>query len=111
MPARLFCCAAQQALHFAACRCRTMNTGLSRIELTGLPGLSGGPKSTATKFFRSGFVWLPAVLIAGVGAWLLLSGYASKPAESEPVRLMAAAATEPVQSPAPAATEPAPSPA
>jgi len=112
MPARLFCCAAQQALHFAACRCMTMNTGLSRIELTGLPGLSGGPESIATKFFRSGFVWLPAVLIAGVGAWLLLSGYASKPAESEPARLTAAvAATEPVQSPAPAATEPAPSPA
>ena len=105
MPARLFCCAAQQALHFAACRCMTMNTGLSRIELTGLPGLSGGPESIATKFFRSGFVWLPAVLIAGVGAWLLLSGYASKPAESEPARLTAAVAvTEPAPSPAPATT-------
>jgi hypothetical protein len=82
----------------------TMNTGLSRIELTGLPGLSGGPESTGTKFFRSGFVWLPAVVIAGVGAWLLLSGYASKPAESEPVRLAAAAATEPAPSLAPATT-------
>jgi hypothetical protein len=103
MPARLFCCAVQRALRFAACRCMTMNTGLSRIELTGLPGPSGGANNTATKFFRSGFVWLPAVLIAGFGAWMLLSGYSSKPAESEPVHRSTAAVTEPEPAPSPAA--------
>ena len=82
----------------------TMDTGLSRIESTGLPGLSGRPEPTAAKFFPSRFVWLPAALIAGFGAWMLLSGYDSKPAESEPVALAAAAATEPAPFPAPVTT-------
>jgi hypothetical protein len=82
----------------------TMDTGFSRIESTGLPGLSGRPEPTAAKFFRSGFVWLPVALIAGFGAWMLLSGYDSKPAESEPVTLAAAAATEPAPLPAPVTT-------
>jgi hypothetical protein len=82
----------------------TMDTGLSRIELTGLRRLSGRPEPTAAKFFRSGFVWMPAALIAGFGAWMLLSGYDSKRAESEPVALAAAAATEPALLPAPVTT-------
>jgi hypothetical protein len=81
-----------------------MDTGFSRIELTGLPRLSGRPEHTAAKFFRSGFVWLPAALIAGFGAWMLLSGYDSKPAESEPISLAAAVATEPAPLPAPVTT-------
>lgn len=71
-----------------------MNTGFSRIEWAGLtnPGrsLRDWREKSSVKYLRSGFVWLPAALIAGVGAWMLLSGYASKPAESERVRLAAA---------------------
>jgi hypothetical protein len=82
----------------------TMDIGLSRSELTGLAhsggSFSGRPEKSAIKAFRSGFVWLPIVLIAGVGAWLLLSGYVSKPAKSEPAGPATAAATEPVPSPA-----------
>ena len=79
----------------------TMGIGLSRSELTGLADSGGSfpgrPGKSAIKAFRSGFVWLPIALMAGVGAWVLLSGYAGKPAESEPAT---AAATEPVPSPA-----------
>ena len=85
----------------------TMDTGLSRIELAGLgrfpaivrlaSGFSGRPENG--RYFGSGFVWLPAALIAGLGAWTLLSGYASKPAVSEPARLAAAVAAEPAPSP------------
>ena len=76
-----------------------MNSGLYRIELTGLAGLvrlagiSGGfsgdpekaePEKTGLRAFRVGFVWLPVALVIGFGAWALLSGYSSKPAEGEP---------------------------
>jgi hypothetical protein len=54
-------------------------------------------------------VWLPVALIAGVGAWTLLSGYAGKPAESGSVRLAAAVVAEPVPSPAVAPVLSAPS--
>ncbi len=87
-----------------------MDIGLSRIELAGLGrlpgiarlagGLSGRPKNDG--YFRSGIVWLPVALIAGLGAWALLTGYASKPAESEPVRVATAVAAGPL----PAAAEP-----
>jgi hypothetical protein len=88
----------------------TMATGLYRIQLTGVAGLarvagiSGSfwdrPEKTPTHYFNSKFVWLPAVLIAGLGTWMLLSGSASNTAENEPVRLATAAITEPLQSPA-----------
>jgi len=88
----------------------TMDTGLYRNELTGLAGLarvagingsfSGGPEKTPTNYLKSKFVWLPAVLIVGLGTWMLLPGSATNTAESQPVRLATAAATEPVQSPA-----------
>jgi hypothetical protein len=50
-------------------------------------------------------VWLSVALIAGLGAWALLTGFAGKPAEGEPVRLAAAVAAE--SAPSPAAAEPA----
>ena len=40
-------------------------------------------------------MWLPVALIAGAGAWLLLVGYASKPAKSQPSVSLAALAPEP----------------
>jgi hypothetical protein len=97
-------------MRLAAVGGMTMNTGRYRIELAGLAGLarvagingsfSGRPEKTLSNYLHSKFIWLPAVLIAGWGAWMLLSGSASNTAESEPVRLATAATTEPVQSPA-----------
>ena len=83
-----------------------MDTGLYRTELAGLAGLArltrvGGSfsdhpeRSAVKKYLRSGFVLLPAVLIVGFGGWMLLSGYSSNSAESEPVRLAAAIAPVP----------------
>jgi len=83
-----------------------MATGLYRIQLTGVAGLArvagisasfwDRPEKTPTHYFNSKFIWLPAVLIAGLAAWMLKSG--SDTAESQPVRLATAAITEPLQS-------------
>jgi hypothetical protein len=92
-----------------------MNTGLHRIEWTGLGGLaklaglarlaglaklagigggsSGRPEQKGGRTVRSGFVWLTAALMIGSGAWTLLSEDASNTAE--PLQLAAAAAPEP----------------
>src|SRR6266550_1885717 len=81
-----------------------MDTGLDRIELTGLAGLvriagigggfSGDPEKTEPdrgRAFRAGSVWFPvALLVIGLGTWGLLSGYSSKPAEGEPASLATA---------------------
>jgi hypothetical protein len=86
-----------------------MDTGLYRIESTGLAKLSGLAKlpglsdtfsgwSAAFKYLKPIAFWL-AVLIGGLGAWILLPGNSGNIAESEPVRLAAAAATEPAESP------------
>jgi len=96
-----------------------MNTGLHRIELTGLGGLaklaglarlirigggsSGRPEQKGGRTARSGFVWLTAALMIGFGAWTLLSEDASNIAE--PLQLAAAAALEPAPPPAEAAAE------
>src|ERR1700744_1467102 len=73
-----------------------MNSGLDRVEWTGMTGLAGGwPSRTSIRFFKFGLVWFPAALIAGLGAWMLLSGYASKPAESEPMVLATATLSDP----------------
>ena len=81
----------------------TMSIGLSRIELTGREGFLGLGASfsgQASHYFKRGFVWLPTILIAGAGVWLLLSGDASNTAVSEPstetVRLAAAVTNEPL---------------
>jgi hypothetical protein len=86
-----------------------MNSGLYRIGLAGLAGIarvagnnasfSGRPEKTSTNYLYSKFTWLPAVLIAGLGAWMLLPGWSKNTAESEPVRLATAATAQPVQSP------------
>ncbi len=82
-----------------------MDSGLYRIELTGLMQLatqggdfSGEPEEAAARASWRRFVWLPAVLIVGLGAWTLMSGYSSKTAESEPVTLATAAAPDPALS-------------
>lgn len=73
----------------------TMNSGLYRIELNGLSGSGGGffGWPAALRYLRSVFVWLPVALLAGGGAWMLVSGYSSDTAGSEPVRLAAAVQT------------------
>jgi hypothetical protein len=85
-----------------------MNSGLDRIELGEIvrlgiawPGISkpasshsGGPSGNVrTRYFS--LAWLTAVLVAGLGAWLLVPGHASKPAEGEPVLLAAATGRAP----------------
>lgn len=67
----------------------TMNSGLYRIELNGLSGSGsdffGWP--AALRYLRSVLVWLPVVLLAGGGAWMLVSGYSTDTAGIEPVGL------------------------
>ena len=73
----------------------TMDTGLHGIGLTGLAGNGGGfsgrPEKPAAKHFKSSFVWMPVALVAGLGVWVLLSGYASNTAEGELAQLVTAA--------------------
>ena len=86
-----------------------MNTGLHPIEWTelalarlarvGADEFSDQPERGQARTFRRGFIWLPAALIIGLGAWMLMSGSSSKTtAESDSVRLAVAAAPEPVPS-------------
>jgi len=95
----------------------TMDSGLYRIEVTGLAGLArlgglamlpglGGNFSdrlgtAPAKLFTPRSVGMLAVLLAGLGAWVLLSGHGSDTAESESVRLATATIAEPVLSPNP----------
>jgi hypothetical protein len=76
----------------------TMNTGPSRVEL---PGLGGRPSSRrgrgASKWSGSGLLWLATILLAGLGAWMLLSSNESEPVETEP--LILAVAANPVPTP------------
>jgi hypothetical protein len=100
MPARLFYCAAQQAMSVSpSFGGTTMSLELTRIESSGLGDTSSG-RGAVTGYLRSGFVWLPVALIVGLGAWTLLSGYATKSAEGKPVRLAAAVLAEPALPPA-----------
>ena len=116
-PARLLCGAAGN-IRSPPVDGMTMDNRPHRIGVTGLgalarvagfpkhagrSGLGGSdrPETAPTKTFASRLAALLAVLIAGVGAWLLLSGEGSSTAEREPVRLAAAAITEPLQLPIP----------
>ncbi len=80
----------------------TMSIELTRIELAG-PAETGGPsgrsENSPLRYSGSALVWVPVALIAGAGAWALLSGDAGKPAGSEPVRLAAAVASAPAARP------------
>jgi len=105
----------------------TMDSGLYRIEVTGLAGLartaglamlsglggdfSGRSGTAPLKLFTRRSVGMLAVLLAGLGAWVLLSGYGSDTAESEPVRLATAAIAEPVPLPENAGEGALPNPA
>jgi hypothetical protein len=100
-------CAAQQPMpvtpHLGG---MTMST-LPWIELTGLPrmpwsgaGFPGRP-ANPTEYFRLAYVFLPAAMIAGLAAWVLLSGDIGKPAASQAAPLAAAEAA-----PAPAVAVP-----
>jgi hypothetical protein len=86
----------------------TMDTGFSRTELAGLGGGASAPsQNSAVKYLKSALLWLSVPLIGGLGAWTLMSAYASKPAESEPVHLAAAVVAEPAPTVAPALSVPA----
>lgn len=83
-----------------------MNSGLDRFELIGFARPVGGwPSKPRIGYFKFGLVWLPAVLIAGLGAWAMATGYVSEPAESEPAALTTAVVTDPA--PPAATTDPA----
>jgi hypothetical protein len=94
-------CGAIGKIRFACRWHDQMNTGLHSIELAewvGLARVSGEgfsdqPEKAEARTFTPGFVWLPAALIIGLGAWMLLPF--SKTAKSEPVRLVTAAAPAP----------------
>lgn len=81
----------------------TMNNGLTSIQLSRLAGVSEGlsiwTETSAVRYFRPGYVWMAAVVIAGVGIWMLFSGYGSDPAEIGSAPL-AAVSSEPVADPA-----------
>jgi hypothetical protein len=79
-----------------------MSTGLDRIEVSRLASIGNGfshwPEKAAARYLKRGFILLPAVLIAGLGVWILLPGYTGEPAKGEPVNL-ATAVTGPAQPP------------
>ena len=76
-----------------------MMEGFYQIETSGLAGqanlasghLSGTPERTTVSHFRAAIGWLPLATIVGIGAWLLLSGYVSRPAGDKPMHLAAVA--------------------
>jgi hypothetical protein len=104
MPARLFALQYGSEVGFREKRW-TMNSGLDRFELIGFARpVSGWPGRTHIRYFKFGLIWLPAALIAAFGTWMLFSGYASKPAEGEPVVLATAVMADPA--PLVAATDP-----
>src|SRR6188508_986928 len=88
----------------------TMDTGLYRVQTTGLSGLArivgshcAAPAKTAAKNLPSKLIWLLAVLIVAPGGWLVLSGSASNTTatvQPEPVRFATASTSGPAQSPA-----------
>jgi hypothetical protein len=86
-----------------------MHAGLFRFESTRLAEFSrpfsGRTAKRAVDYFRSRLVWLPAVLIAGLGAWIVFSGYVDDSAGKQPAGkadIAAIAAAEPAASPHPA---------
>src|SRR5258708_34267017 len=88
-----------------------MDTGLYRVQTTGLSGLAGiigsysaAPAKTAAKYLPSKLTWLSAVLIVASGAWFGPPGAGSNPQQTvqpKPVRRGTAAPSEPRQAPTP----------
>ena len=86
-----------------------MHAGLFRFESTpvaefGRP-FSGRAARSAVETFRSRLVWLPAILIAGLGGWIVFSGHAPESAANQPAgraAIAAIAADEPAPPPDPA---------
>jgi hypothetical protein len=70
-----------------------------------LPGFggdfSGRPGAALAKLFTPRSVGMLAILLTGLGTWVLVSDYGTTTAEGEPVRLATAAIAEPVPSPIP----------
>ena len=85
-----------------------MHAGLFRFESL-RPAEFSRPFSARTakiavETFQSRLFWLPAILIAGLCGWMMLSGYGHDNAANQPVGrtdLAAVTADQPVQSPDP----------
>lgn len=106
-PAALLPCGAAAVISSPADG-KTMDIGLRGVGLTGFAGLpklaaSGGggftigSENPGARYLRSTSGWLAAILIAGLGTWMLLWGSANNTAQSKPVRLATAAVTAPGQ--------------
>jgi hypothetical protein len=85
-----------------------MHAGLFRFESLRPAefsrAFSGRTARIGLETFRSRLVWLPAILIAGLGGWIVFSGQAHDGAGKQPVGkadLAAVTANQPVQSSAP----------
>src|SRR5258706_15870012 len=88
-----------------------MDTGLYRVQTTGLSELAGiigsysaAPAKTAAKYFPSKFIWLSAIMIVASGVLLVLYESASNTTATgkpEPVRFATPSTKQPLQSPAP----------
>ena len=99
-----------------------MHAGLFRFESTRIAKFSrpfwGRTVRSAIEYFRSRLVWLPAVLIAALGGWMVFSGHAPDGAGKQPAGkadIAAIAPAESAPSPDPARNaaqfNPAPAPA
>jgi hypothetical protein len=80
-----------------------MSTGLYGFELSRLAALSHSflhwPESATAWLFKPKLVWLTAVVIAGLSAWVLLSARLGDTAESDTPLLVANAPDQPVLAP------------
>ena len=77
-----------------------MNAGLFHIQSTWLADSSGGfsdrPAKTAIRPFAAKLVWLPVLVIAGIGVWMLFSR-ADNNVRSQPVARADFATATPIQ--------------
>jgi hypothetical protein len=77
-----------------------MHADLFRFDST--RPFSGRTAKSAVEYFRSRLVWLPAILIAGLGGWIVLFGHAHDSAGKQPAGkadlAAIAAADQPAQS-------------
>jgi hypothetical protein len=80
-----------------------MSTGLYGFELSRLSALSHSfphwPEQATARLFKPKLVWLTAVVLAGLSAWVLLPAHPGDTAESDTPVLVANAPDEPVLAP------------